>query len=150
MTTKKVIGSKYKLGIVGSRMIKEYNYKNILSEKWNKDCIKQVKKIFEKHKCCLSYPACIHPKNQTHANLFQENRSELHNHYTFIKLKETYFDALKKYLNTNTFNYSYLIAWCHMTKKYQVINKNNWHIHHEQNIKNDLKLEQLYIYIIQN
>ena len=121
-------------------MIKEYSYKNILSEKWNKDCIKQIKKIFKKHKCCLHYPTCIHPKNQTHASLFREDRSELHNHYTFIKLKETCFYALKKYLSKNNFNYSYLNAWCFMTKKHQVINKNNWHIHHEQSVKSDYEI----------
>tara|TARA_R110000824_G_scaffold224054_2_gene411734 strand:+ start:2061 stop:2624 length:564 start_codon:yes stop_codon:yes gene_type:complete len=121
-------------------MIKQYSYKNILSEKWNKDCIKQIKKIFKKHKCCLRYPTCIHPKNQTHPNLFQQDRSELHNHYTFIKLKETYFNALKKYLSKSNFNYSYLKVWCHMTKKHQVINKNNWHIHHEQDVKSDYEI----------
>ena len=121
-------------------MIKQYSYKNILSEKWNKDCIKQIKKIFKKHKCCLHYPKCIHPKNQTHPNLFQQDRSELHNHYTFIKLKETYFNALKKYLSKSNFNYSYLKVWCFMTKKHQVINKNNWHIHHEQSVKSDYEI----------
>lgn len=108
--------------------IKIYPF-NLLNNKHLKN---ELIKYLKENKCCINYPKCIHPKEQSASDVFEINNK------TIKELKEKYYDCIKNLIKN--YKIIYTKSWIFFSQK----NKNLpgiWHKHFDEKYKKDYHLQ---------
>jgi hypothetical protein len=107
------------------KMIKKYDFKNLISLEENINCIKVIDELFENDNWCKTVPYY-----QTFANLFTYKE--------FYKLKHSFILSCFSYLNEEVKYFFPIKSWCHRSYySYQIKQDRDthWHSHGEKNEK---------------
>jgi len=93
----------------------------------NKQLIKVFKKYLDENKCCLEYPKCIHPKQQSAGSALDIKDKEV------IKLKDYYFKSIENFFGN--FNIVKQSSWILYVEK-ETTTPAVWHNHFQKEYKN--------------
>jgi len=95
-----------------------------VDEKIDQSSLKYLKSYIDDyivtHRCCVEYPNCTHPKEQSDANLLNTNDTVI------SMVRNDLFDKLQMFINDNVKEITYFKCWALKNKG---TDKETWHTH---------------------
>jgi hypothetical protein len=98
-------------------MIKKYSCE-LLSNLNNEKLQKEIKEYIKEVPCCIFYPKCPHPREQS--GIFLDRKFDI--------IKQSLLLSFKKYLNTDFIDIGYIKTWCFYNPANSTIIE-GWHNH---------------------